>query len=113
MQSELIAYIRDDHNAYARQKGKPCGCIIATMIDDKVCFGISMCHQSDKWDKETAKFTARNRAIMSLNPKYNYKMVEWKYPADENVKFHLRKMVERAVSYFKDKLIIYPKIEWI
>ena len=99
---------------------KPYGCMVATVVDmngvDVVSIGVSLCHVHDanKWDKKLGTEIAMGRAeVVNTKmrlPKHGHKDYEGYYFIGhiDNVEHFL----ERCRSYFQDKPIILPNIEW-
>ena len=84
-----------------------------------VNIGVSQCHHTDKWDKEKATLLAFQRAHMSaLHKNYKISNVEilthvnhehgWFYLSDIVTDF----VKNRCMSYYKDKLVVFPRIEY-
>ena len=105
-------FIRDFDN-------KPYGCMVATVVEQNglefVSIGVSLCHEHDKnkWNKHLATDIALGRAE-KVNKKFRLPQVGCK--SDEGYfTLHaddLEKFMKRARSYFQDKFIILPNIEW-
>lgn len=98
--------------------GKPYGCMVATVVEQNglelISIGVSLCHEHDKnkWSKKLGTEIAMYRAE-NVNKKFRLPQVGCE---DENYfTLHtddLEKFMKRARSYFQDKLIILPNIEW-
>lgn len=97
-------------------KSKPVGCIAAYVKDDHVYFGVSICHEDDKWDKTKAREFAYDRAILVANdPTAKFRLpatvsISWRVEAD--VPCSLFWFMARMSTYYKDKIIVFPRIEW-
>ena len=100
--------------------GKPYGCMVATVVSvydvEMVSIGVSLCHVHDKnkWDKKLGTEIAMGRAET-----VNTKMRLPKYgPKDDDGYYRIghgnevEHFLERCRSYFQDKPIILPNIEW-
>lgn len=98
---------------------KPYGCMVATVIEQNglefVSIGVSLCHEHDKnkWNKKLATSIALGRAE-TINCKMRMRALKFdeeniyaKHCADD-----LEHFLQRCRSYFQDKPIILPNIEW-
>lgn len=108
------------------------GCLIATPLDSTVNtgevslvgVGLSQCHDTDKFDKEEATKIAFNRArLFTGNYKIHdaeiYTCLRGKDPfGDRNedwapISGILKSFLfDRCIPYYKDKLVIFPRIEF-
>ena len=110
MEYELKQYIRDEFN-------RPMGVMIATVDEENpmyVHIGISLCHEHDKFDKTVGYNLAKNRI---KNPNNWYKLKIYNYKHIDNIeKCYIStseiidKFVDRCSAYFKNKMIVLPKI---
>lgn len=110
MEYELKQYIRDERNC-------PMGVMVATVNEENpmyVHIGVSLCHEHDKFDKTVGYNLAKNRA---KNPNNWYKLKMYDYKHINNIeKYYMNtnevliKFVNRCSVYFKNKMIILPKI---
>ena len=104
------------------------GCMVAVPMSLKldsglelnlVNIGVSQCHSTDKWDKEKATLLAFQRAsTATLHKDYKISNVEiLTHVNNEHGWFYISDIVNdfvrsRCISYYKDKLIVFPKIEY-
>ena len=98
------------------------GCLIATPIQLKgtdspfvVSVGVSLCNVDfDVFNKEIAKNIALLRA---LKPHMAYKLKNRIVLLDDNYTYELSTIVNNFLdecnAYYKDKLVIYPKITFV
>ena len=113
MEIEIREYIRDPF-------GNPMGLMLATINEDYPMFvniGVSMCHKNDKFDKKIAYDIANKRA-KNPNVKYKIKLYTYKHmtrnrPYMRNTDDCIEEFIGRCSRYFKNKMIILPKIEFI
>lgn len=113
MEYELKQYIRNESN-------QPMGVMIATVNEENpmyVHIGVSLCHAHDKFDKTIGYNLAKNRIknpnsryrIKKFEYKHKNKIKEWDMDTDEVIDY----FINRCSTYFKNKMIVLPKIEYI
>ena len=113
MEYELKQYIRDEFN-------NPMGVMIATVDEENpmyVHIGVSLCHAHDKFDKIVGYNLAKNR---TKNPNSWYKIKKFylmhyvnKYDCNKSTNDIIHRFINRCSAYFKNKMIVLPKIEYI
>ena len=114
MEYELKQYIRDEFN-------NPMGVMIATVHEENpvyVHIGVSICHAHDKFDKTFGYNLAKNRI---KNPNSWYKIKKFKHKHSNNnidewdmdINEIVNYFINRCSVYFKNKMIVLPKIEYI
>ena len=110
MEYELKQYIRDERNC-------PMGVMVATVDEENpmyVHIGISLCHEHDKFDKTIGYNLAKNRI---KNPNNWYKIKTYSYKHRYNPTGYITgtnevidSFIDRCSAYFKNKMIVIPKI---
>lgn len=113
MEYELKQYIRDEFN-------QPMGVMIAIVDEENpmyVHIGVSLCHEHDKFDKTVGYNLAKNR---TKNPNNWYKIKKFEYKHKNNIEGWnidtneiIDYFINRCSIYFKNKMIVIPKIEYI
>lgn len=113
MEYELKQYIRDEQNC-------PIGVMIATVNEENpiyVHIGVSLCHEHDKFNKIVGYNLTKNRI---KNPNSWHKIKKFKYKYSNNIEdwdMDINKIINyfinRCSAYFKNKMIVLPKIKYI
>ena len=116
MEYELKQYIRDERNC-------PMGVMVATVNEENpmyVHIGVSLCHEHDKFDKTIGYNLAKDRV---KNPNNWYKIKSsyghHTYDVSCNCSYCvetsdlINRFIDRCSAYFKNKMIVLPKIEYI
>lgn len=87
------------------------GYMIADVINiNYVAIGVSVCHSSDKFDREIGELLAYHRIY---TPYKQYKIKNYNKQYGMRVQTQVQQFIERCSRYYKDKAIILPRIEYI
>lgn len=110
MEYELKQYIRNEFN-------QPMGVMVATVNEENpmyVHIGVSLCHAHDKFDKTFGYKLAKSRI---KNPNSWYKLKKFyrshfvaKYKYKDDTDIVINNFIDRCFIYFKNKMIVMPKI---
>lgn len=100
---------------YIKEKGRPCGCMLAIKSDDEIFIGFAKCGPEDYYQKIVGYEIAHGRALKfthaierdenGLSKKFNNKTLYLRLP----LSWHNRYLdfIERAQRYFKDATLHY------